>query len=199
MKVTKEQAEQNRLALLEAAAQLFKQHGVDGVGVADICRQAGLTHGALYKHFSDKQDLAAQAFSHAFDAGHARASGAQAGKAPSLERYLRNYLSPQVRDDPAAGCPLVATACETGRQGEGLSQSFAAGFLALREGLAATLTTAGPTGDRQALASVYVAALVGAMALSRGVAKADPVLADEVLAQVHAVLGAWPAAAADGE
>ena len=69
MKVTKEQSELNRQALLDAAARLFKQHGIDGVGVADICKAAGLTHGALYKHFADKQDLAAQAFAHSFRKG----------------------------------------------------------------------------------------------------------------------------------
>ena len=53
MKVSKEQAQQNKQALLDAAGALFKQHGIDGVGVADVCREAGLTHGALYKHFAD--------------------------------------------------------------------------------------------------------------------------------------------------
>jgi TetR/AcrR family transcriptional repressor of nem operon len=191
MKVTKEQAQQNKLALLEAAGQLFKQHGIDGVGVADVCRQAGLTHGALYKHFADKQDLAAQAFAHAFQAGHGR--GARPGLASAapqrtLASYLDRYLSLKVRDDMAKGCPLVSTACETARQGEAVSRSYADAFAELRAGVMATLPEETAPAEREALASTLVAALVGAMAISRGMAKADRDEADAVLAQVRGVL-----------
>lgn len=185
MKVTKEQAQLNRQALLDAAGRLFKQHGIDGIGVADVSREAGLTPGALYKHFVDKQDLAAQAFSHAFRQGYERVSAA---RPPSLTRYLDVYLSPRIRDVPGAGCPLIATACETGRQGEALSRSFAEAFAELRDGIGAVLPAALEPADRAARASTLVAALVGAMALSRGVLKADRALADEVLTQVHSVL-----------
>lgn len=188
MKVTKEQAQQNRQALLEAAGQLFKQHGIDGVGVADVCRQAGLTHGALYKHFTDKQDLAAQAFAHAFRTGRTRAREASADQAPTLAPTLDRYLSQRVRDDNARGCPLVATACETGRQGEGVSRSYADAFTELRADVQAQLPAQGSEAERQALASTVVAALVGAMALSRGMVKADRTEADAVLAQVRSVL-----------
>ena len=182
MKVTKEQSEQNRQALLDAAARLFKQHGIDGVGVADICKAAGLTHGALYKHFADKQDLAAQAFAHSFRKGFDGTTRAGSGKAPTLDTYLNQYLSRRVRDDQAAGCPVVTAACDTGRQGEAVSRSYTAGFLELREGLRAVLD---PQGEEPAKATLAVAALIGAMAISRGVVKTDPALADEVLDQVR--------------
>lgn len=182
MKVTKEQAELNRQALLDAAGRLFKQHGVDGVGVADICKAAGLTHGALYKHFADKQDLAAQAFAHSFRKGFDRTTQAGSGKAPTLATYLDQYLSRRVRDDQAAGCPVVTSACDTGRQSEAVSQSYTAGFLELRDGLRAVLD---PDGEAPAKATLAVAALIGAMALSRGVVKTDPRLANEVLKQVR--------------
>lgn len=189
MKVSKEQAQQNKQALLDAAGALFKQHGIDGVGVADVCREAGLTHGALYKHFADKQDLAAQAFTHAFRAGYDKVSTPRAGKARTLGTYLDAYLSKRVRDDLSKGCPLVSTACETGRQSEAVSRSFADAFVELRSGIEGVLPNAGDSGgDKAALANLMVAALVGAMAISRGVVKADRMLADEVLVQVHSVL-----------
>lgn len=191
MKVTKQQAEQNRLALLEAAGRLFKAHGIDGVGVADVCREAGLTHGALYKHFADKQDLAAQAFAHAFRQGHDRVKAPPAGQAAGIERYLRTYLSRRVRDDPEAGCALMATACETGRQGEAVSQRFAAAFAEMRDGIAAALPQQRLPGvNAETQATLFVAAFMGAMALSRGVLKADRALADEVLRQVQTALTA---------
>lgn len=184
MKVTKEQSQQNRQALLEAAGRLFKQHGVDGVGVADICREAGLTQGALYKHFADKQDLVAQSFAQAFRKGYDSITRVPAGETRSLETYLRGYLNPRLRDDLASGCPLIATACETARQSEPVSRNFADAFLELREGIAAVLP-AGADGDAtRQQATLAVAALLGAVALSRGVMKADQALADQVLADV---------------
>jgi len=51
MRVSKEKAAENRVALLQAASRLFRKRGIDGVGVADIAKEAGLTHGALYAHF----------------------------------------------------------------------------------------------------------------------------------------------------
>src|SRR5206468_1902402 len=61
MKVTREQAAQNRERILDAAAQLFRERGFEGIGVADLMKQAGLTHGGFYGHFSSKDDLIAQA------------------------------------------------------------------------------------------------------------------------------------------
>ena len=61
MKVSREQAAQNRERIVEAAAQLFRERGFDGIGVADLMKEAGLTHGGFYGHFSSKEDLIAEA------------------------------------------------------------------------------------------------------------------------------------------
>ena len=61
MKVTREQAAQNRERIIDAAAQLFRERGFEGIGVADLMKEAGLTHGGFYGHFSSKDDLIAQA------------------------------------------------------------------------------------------------------------------------------------------
>ncbi|MEQ6438277.1 TetR/AcrR family transcriptional regulator [Comamonas sp. w2-DMI] len=188
MKVSKQQAFENREALLASAGMLFKERGIDGVGVADICARAGLTQGALYKHFADKQDLAAKAFAYTFRVGHDRTMGPKESR--HYKAYLDNYLAPVVRDDMTRGCPLVSTACETGRQGPAMSRSFTDAFVEMRDGVSAALPAGTVVGDRDALATTIVAALVGAMAISRGVLKADQTLADEVLSQVRATLSA---------
>ena len=87
------------------------------------------------------------------------------------------------------------------RQGEPLSQSFADAFVEFRAGVESALPDTGDAAQRAALASVFVAAFVGATAISRGVVKADRALADEVLDQVRGVLAslaAAPGAAAAG-
>src|SRR5918993_2453497 len=61
MKVTREQAAQNRQRILDVAAQLFRERGFEGIGVADLMKEAGLTHGGFYGHFSSKDDLIAEA------------------------------------------------------------------------------------------------------------------------------------------
>src|SRR3954453_2493004 len=61
MKVTREQAARNRERIVEAAAQRFRERGFEGIGVADLMKEAGLTHGGFYGHFSSKDDLIAEA------------------------------------------------------------------------------------------------------------------------------------------
>src|SRR5947199_6514843 len=61
MKVSREQAAQNRDRIVEAAAQRFRERGFEGIGVADLMKEAGLTHGGFYGHFSSKEDLIAEA------------------------------------------------------------------------------------------------------------------------------------------
>src|SRR5687767_14561500 len=60
MKVSREQAAANRGRILDEAARLFRERGFNGIGVADMMKSAGLTHGGFYGHFSSKEDLIAQ-------------------------------------------------------------------------------------------------------------------------------------------
>ena len=118
MRVTREQAIQTRERILDAAAQLFRERGFGGIGVADLMKAAGLTHGGFYGHFESKEDLMAQVCEH----GWARSKtlfGKVAQRAPdgALGEIARVYLSPRHRDDPGAGCFMAALASEASRQG----------------------------------------------------------------------------------
>src|SRR5256885_1424937 len=99
MKVTKAQAAQNRQDILEAAARLYRVHGLDGVGVAEVTRGAGLTHGGLYRHFESKDALVREACARAFDWSIAPLDGLQGEQAGSLAARVQSYLSPQHRED----------------------------------------------------------------------------------------------------
>jgi TetR/AcrR family transcriptional regulator, transcriptional repressor for nem operon len=61
VRVTREQAAQHRQQILDVAGTLFRQRGFDGIGVADIMKGAGLTHGGFYGHFTSKDALTAEA------------------------------------------------------------------------------------------------------------------------------------------
>src|SRR5689334_16944846 len=67
MRLTKEQAAKNRREILETAERLFRERGFDGVGVADLMKEAGFTHGGFYNHFGSKEELAAETCAASFE------------------------------------------------------------------------------------------------------------------------------------
>ncbi len=187
MRVSKEKAAENRVAILEAASRLFRKRGIDGVGVAEIAKEAGLTHGALYAHFSSKDELAAEAFSYGFAGNMARARNGD--RCPSFREYLDGLLSTSMRDNFETGCPFAASASEIGRQGDAVSASFARAFEEMVALLEDSIEATIPASQRRRLAVTAIAAEVGAVAISRAVAKADASLADEVLQAVRETVG----------
>jgi TetR/AcrR family transcriptional regulator, transcriptional repressor for nem operon len=186
MRVSKEKAAANRNALLEAASRLFRLRGIEGVGVADIAKEAGLTHGALYAHFSSKDELAAEAFSHGFAGNMANIREWVGDRCPSFEEYLDGYLSTTMRDQLETGCPMTASASEIGRQDCRISASFTRAFEEMTAILESSLADTIPASRRRRLAVAAAAAEIGAIAVSRAVAKTDAALAEEVLEAVRA-------------
>jgi len=190
MRVSKEKAAENRVALLQAASRLFRQRGIDGVGVAEVAKEAGLTHGALYAHFPSKDALAAAAFSHGFEGNMASFRTRVGDRRISFQEHVDGLLSTDMRDRLATGCPMAASASEIGRQGCAVSAGFAQAFEEMVTMLEGSLEDAIPASQRRRLAVAAVAAQIGAVAVSRAVAKTDMALADEVLQAVREAIGA---------
>jgi TetR/AcrR family transcriptional regulator, transcriptional repressor for nem operon len=180
MKVSKEKAAENRDALIQAAARLFRERGIDGVGVAELGKAAGLTHGALYAQFSSKQELTAEAVEEGLRASNAKIFKRGAGHAEPLAPYFDYYLSARHRKDLSGGCAIAALACDIGRQDAVVSASFAGGFAGAIDAIAAALLHLEPD-QREARAMSIVSLLSGAVAASRAAVKADPALADRIL------------------
>ncbi len=112
MKVTREKSAENRATLIETAARMFRERGIDGVGVAKISKAAGLTHGALYGQFTSKQALVAEALAHRLARSHAYMTAPKPHGAPTLSDQLYLYLSLDQRDNLADGCAMAASASE---------------------------------------------------------------------------------------
>jgi TetR/AcrR family transcriptional repressor of nem operon len=187
MKVSKKKVAENREALIRAAGRLFRERGIDGVGIAEICQQAGLTHGALYAQFSSKEALAADALADGLARGHARMTASIDGREPTLTDHLDLYLSSQQRDNIGGGCAMAASTSEIARQGKPVSVTFTDGFTRLAGVIERTLT--GSATDRRQQALAIVAAMMGGMAAARATAKANPALSDDILVAVRRVLG----------
>jgi TetR/AcrR family transcriptional repressor of nem operon len=190
MRVSKEKAAENRDALLQAASRLFRERGIDGVGVADIAKAAGLTHGALYAHFPSKDALAAEAFSHGFRGNMAGMRAWAGDRRLAFEEHLDALFSTAMRDRLGTGCPMAASASEIARQGCAVSASFAHAFEEMVVVLEGSLDDALPASQKRRLAVATIAAQIGAIAASRAIAKADAALADEVLQAVRETVGA---------
>jgi len=188
MKLTKEQTAENRRQILETAAKLFRERGIDGVGVSDLMAAAGFTHGGFYNHFPSKEALAGEACGAALErANRALAASLEAGKGKAWRDYLAEYLSPHHRDDPAHGCTLAALATDAGRQGKDVQARFAAAFEELVELTASEPQSRGekraarPRKAARAEAMRLWSQAIGAVVLARSVASADPALSDEIL------------------
>ena len=188
MKVTKEKSAENRAALVETAARLFRERGIDGVGVAEISKAAGLTHGALYGQFPSKQALVAEALAHGMAASQAYMTAKPHG-APTLSDQLNLYLSLDHRDNLAGGCAMAASASEIARQDEATSARFALGFEQMVGLVQAALVSTTPTTDTRARALTIAAAMIGGVAMARAAAKSRPDLSDEIVTAVRRVLG----------
>jgi TetR/AcrR family transcriptional repressor of nem operon len=186
MKISKEKAAENRTALVRAASRLFKEKGIDGVGVAEISKEAGLTHGALYAHFSSKDELAAAALE--FSLGRARTilqgGDAVSAKPISLDVIFDYYLSERQRDNLGSGCAMAAAASEIARQDATVSARYTDGFTHMMEQIEARLEG----DDRRQRALGMMAALIGGVAVARSTVKADRALSDEVLRAVRVMM-----------
>src|SRR5690349_21985921 len=176
MKVTREQAAANREKILEAAAMLFRKHGFDGIGVADIMKAAGLTHGGFYGHFASKEDLAAEACAQA--RRDPWASWMDAPPEQRLAGIVSSYLTPRHRDDRAHGCLFAALGSDIGRQPRAVRRAFTERFRSKID-ILRTLVPGRSTAARRKKALATMAGLVRARMLAGAVD--DPALPDDVL------------------
>jgi TetR/AcrR family transcriptional repressor of nem operon len=181
MFVSKEQTALNRDSLLQAASRLFREKGIDGVGVAEIAKEAGLTHGALYKHFPSKDVLAAEAFSYAA----ANKPYSESDRKRSFEERLDAMFSVEHRDHLADGCPMTASASEIARQGATVTASFTRVFQEAVTNLETSIEGRMPAAQKRHLAVSALAAQIGAIAVARAIAHIEPSLSEEVLRVVH--------------
>lgn len=183
MKVTREQAELNRQRTVETAARLFRERGFDGVGIAQLMEEVGLTHGGFYGQFSSKEDLMAEACAKALQDSVQRWREIR-DRAPgkALAGIASLYVSPGHRDHPGEGCVLPALAVDAARQGLPVRSVVTDAARELISFLAEIIPGRTAKARRgQALANC--AAMVGAVVLARAVTDAQ--LSDEILEAVH--------------
>jgi TetR/AcrR family transcriptional repressor of nem operon len=184
MRVSREKALENREQILETAARLLRKHGFEGIGVADIMKAAGLTHGGFYRNFASKDDLAVKASERAIaDTKALLKDGlAQQPKDPFRE-LIERYVSSTHRDDPGSGCILPALAVDAARSDDPALRAVFITAIQYYLDQIAKLSSANPGATGRHPAAI-LSEMVGAVILSRVIADASP--AESLIAAVVA-------------
>jgi TetR/AcrR family transcriptional regulator, transcriptional repressor for nem operon len=186
MRVSRLQAAENRERILDAATRLFRERGIDGIGLDDIMKAAGLTHGGFYGHFKSKEDLVAQACGRAVSRMRQNWTNViEQSTGDPLEALAATYLTPKHRDGAGRGCPMAALGPEVARQSHTVRRAFTDELRPFLQYLTSIVQGTSSSRRRQKALAAY-ASLVGALVVSRTVD--DPDLSDEVLAAVAATL-----------
>jgi AcrR family transcriptional regulator len=163
--------------IVSVAARAIRRSGYDGTGVADIMKEAGLTHGAFYAHFDSREAMLAEAAAKACAESAAAAAKAVASVplGMALESMLGSYLSRGHVEQVEFGCPLAALGSETMRQAPEVRRVATRHIKEMVDLIARQSPDWGqPAAHERAM--VTVATMVGALLLARAVD--EPALSD---------------------
>lgn len=164
--------------IVKVAADLFRERGVNGVGVAELMAAAKLTHGGFYRHFSTRDELVAEAVERALADGSAIANAIAAQPHATIGPVIDAYLSIAHRDRVPASCAVTTLAGDVARTSKRARTAYTGQverYIALISKLVAHI----PQKKRRASALTALATLVGAVSMSRAVN--DEKLSREIL------------------
>jgi TetR/AcrR family transcriptional regulator, transcriptional repressor for nem operon len=159
--------------IVSVAAKRFRELGLEGIGVADVMKEAGVTVGGFYKHFDSRDELVVEALATAF-----QDLDRWEENTDTLTKALKAYLTEEHRDAPGTGCALGALLGDMSRA----SRSAKAVYTARLKRTLAYVTdhvSQNADSDRRSRAILTISAMLGAINLSRAVS--DPNLSREIL------------------
>jgi AcrR family transcriptional regulator len=165
--------------IVDAASRAIRRSGYGGTGVADIMKDAGLTHGGFYAHFDSREAMLAEAADRAGAEGVATLAQIAAAAPPpdALRALLRAYLSRAHVEGAETGCPIVALGSEMPRQAPEVRRAATRHIKEMIDLVARQSPDWGQPGAHER-ALVTVVTMVGALLLARAVD--DPKLSDSL-------------------
>jgi TetR/AcrR family transcriptional repressor of nem operon len=174
--------------IVHLAAERFREVGLNGIGVADLMKEAGRTGGGFYKHFESRDKLVEEAMECAFDQRKSKLEKYTAPQSTlTLADFVERYLSEEHLNDPGSGCALTALLNDVARSGDSIRELFN-NEVESELTVLASLMEGKQAAKKRANAILVMCALVGAMGLSRAVS--DPTLVSELLATGKTLLKA---------
>jgi TetR/AcrR family transcriptional repressor of nem operon len=172
--------------IVEIASGRFREAGIDGPGVAEIMRAAGLTHGGFYRHFESRDDLVAEAVEHALASNESWLQSVLRDADDPLSTFVEWYTSAEHCDDRAGGCGVVALGCDAARSDDRVRAAYreqVQRYLGHLEEMLGDRTTQAP--------ALVLSALVGAVVVARAVD--DRELSAQILREVREAVTSWRA------
>jgi len=189
MRYSKEHKQETHDRIVRKASVRLREKGAHGIGVADLMKEAGLTHGGFYAHFDSREALVIEAFAYAMDRSTERwrkiAEETPPGK--RLASIVETYLTPLHRDDPGHGCAVPTLGAEIARESSKTRKAFAAKLEQMIDMMAdQVLDVPRKVARKQAVAAL--ATMMGTLVLSRIAGTGE--FSDEILnSGREAVLG----------
>ena len=180
MRYSKEHKQETHARIVRKASVRLREKGAHGIGVADLMKEAGLTHGGFYAHFDSREALVIEAFAYAMDRSmeHWRKITGEASPEKRLELIAEAYLSALHRDNPGHGCSIPSLGAEIARESPKTRKAFAGKLDEMIE----MMTDYIPNLPRKAArkqAIATLATMAGTMLLARIAGASE--LSDEVL------------------
>ena len=168
MRYSREHKLETHERIVKKASVRLREKGAHGIGVADLMKDAGLTHGGFYAHFASREALVIEAFVDAMNRSTERWRRL-AEQTPKDERFatiVASYLTPLHRDDPGHGCAVPTLAADIARESPKTRKAFAAKVEQMIDFLAEQIPELPPEAARkQAMAAI--ATMMGTLVLSR--------------------------------
>jgi TetR/AcrR family transcriptional repressor of nem operon len=180
MRYSREHKLETHDRIVKKASVRIREKGAHGIGVADLMKDAGLTHGGFYAHFDSREALVIEAFAYAMDRSTERWRKLAETTPPEkrMATIVESYLTPQHRDDPGHGCAVTALGAEIARESPKTRKAFAAKLEQMAEMLAEQMPDVPRKAARkQALATLST--MVGTLVLARIAGSGE--LSDEIL------------------
>jgi TetR/AcrR family transcriptional repressor of nem operon len=181
MRYSREHKLETHARIVKKASVRIREKGAHGIGVADLMKDAGLTHGGFYAHFDSREALVIEAFAYAMDRSTERWRKLAETTPPDqrMATIVETYLTPLHRDDPGHGCAVTALGAEIARESPKTRKAFAAKLEQMVDMLAEQMPEVPRKAARkQALATLST--MVGALVLSRIAGSGE--FSDDILA-----------------
>ena len=181
MRYSREHKLETHARIVKKASVRLREKGAHGIGVADLMKDAGLTHGGFYAHFDSREALVIEAFTDAMDRSTERwrKLAAQTPPEKRLAAIVNSYLTPIHRDDPGHGCAVPALGAEIARESSKTRKVFAARLEQMIDMLAAQIPDVPRKAARQQ-AMAALATMMGTLVLARIAGSGD--FSGEILA-----------------
>ena len=189
MRYSKEHKFQTHARIVKRASVRLREKGAHGIGVADLMKDAGLTHGGFYAHFDSREALVIEAFTHAMDrsTAHWRKLSDATPVEKRLSTIVNAYLAPTHRDDPGHGCAVPTLGAEIARESAKTRRIFSGRMEQLIDMIADQLHGM-PRKAARKQAMAALATMMGSLVMARIAGSGE--LSDEILKSGRdAVLG----------